>query len=522
MGSAYPPIRPYSRGEVAAPSAAEAADIDRSAIETRGVPQAVLMENAGRAAAVVLSKLFPKGPVAILVGPGNNGADALVLARTLESWGREVRVALVADRSADDALLHGWPVELVRDADLDDAAWNDMLGSASVVVDGVLGIGASGAPRKRQAAAITRVNDARRPVLALDVPSGIDATSGAVPGVAVRADVTVAFGAPKHGSLLHPARGLVGRLVAVDIAFPPASGETAARVVTPAWARSRLPRRDTDTHKNAVGRVLLVAGKPGMAGAAILAARAAFRAGAGLVRVCSSRANREIVQSAVPEAIWVDASDRRAVSEALGASDAVGAGPGLGTDREAARLLDGVVGEGGPIVLDADALNLAATGAFDLPALSRIRSVLITPHPGEMARLLGTEGGSSGDRPSTAREAAARFGCAVLLKGAPSLVAEPGGSLFVDSQSSSDLAVAGMGDALTGVAASLLAQGLSAGLAGAAGLYLTGRAARIAGRGAALVPSDVIRHLGDALIERGEASSDLGLPFVTFDADPAA
>jgi NAD(P)H-hydrate epimerase len=181
-----------------------------------------------------------------------------------------------------------------------------------------------------------------------------------------------------------------------------------------------------------------------------------------------------------------------------------------------------VLGSEGPIVLDADALNLAASGAFDLRATSRRRAALITPHPGEMARLLGTEGASPTDRASTARAAAARFGCSVLLKGAPSLVAEPEGALLVDSQSSSDLAVAGMGDVLTGVAAALLAQGCQPGLAGAVGLYLTGRAARIAGRGAALVPSDVIRHLGDALTERGEAASELDLPFVTFDADPAA
>jgi NAD(P)H-hydrate epimerase len=518
----HPLIRPYARGDVAAPTAAEAQDLDRNAIETGAVPQAVLMDNAGRAAAAVLSNLFPSGPVAVLVGQGNNGGDALVLARTLLSWGRDVRAAVVADRSEVDSLLHGWPVPLARDSDLDAAGWKGLLDSASVVVDGVLGIGASGAPRKPQAAAITRLNESARPVLALDVPSGIDATTGAVPGAAVRADVTVAFGAPKLGSLLHPARALVGRLVAVDIAFPRASHAIGATVVTPAWARRRLPRRDTDTHKNAVGRVLVVAGKSGMAGAAVLAARAAFRTGAGLVRVCSSPSNREIVQSAVPEAIWVDGSDPAAVGEAVHSSDAVGAGPGLGTDREASRLLEVVLAGDRPIVLDADALNLAASGAFDLTALSRSRNVLLTPHPGEMARLLGTERGAPTDRATTAREAAARFGCTVLLKGAPSLVAEPEGALLVDSQSSSDLAVAGMGDALTGVAAALLAQGLGTELAAATGLYLTGRAARIAGRGAALIPSDVIRHLGDALTERGEASSDLELPFVTFDADPVA
>jgi NAD(P)H-hydrate epimerase len=428
----------------------------------------------------------------------------------------------VADRSRRDDLLHGWPVPLVRDQDLGEAEWRSLLTSASVVVDGVLGTGASGPPRERQADALGRLNAAGRPVLALDVPSGIDASTGAVDGAAVRAAITVAMGAPKLGSLLHPARAHVGRLVAVDIGFPP-PGTDAARawVATPTWARERIPRRPADTHKKAVGSVLIVAGRQGMAGACVLAARAAFRAGAGLVRVCSSTANREILQSTVPEAIWVEASDSNALREALEASDAVAAGPGLGLEEDAARLLAEVLaGSRCSTVLDADALNLAAAGRFDLVAAARERPMLMTPHPGEMARLLPAARGA--DPAATARAAAAAFGCAVLLKGAPSLVADPAGSLGVDTQSSSDLAVAGMGDALTGVAAALLAQGLSPADAGAVALYLSGRAARIAGRGAALVPSDVIRHLADALGERGEATSDLDLPCVTFDADPAA
>src|SRR5690606_36667976 len=152
----------------------------------------------------------------------------------------------------------------------------------------ILGIGASGAPRERQAEALRRVNEARRPLLALDVPSGIDASTGAVDGEAAIASTTVAMGAPKLGSLLHPARARVGRLVAVDVGFPPLEeGEVSAWVRPPAWASARLPRRGTDTHKKAVGSVLIVAGRQGMAGAAVLAARAAFRAGAGLVRVSS-------------------------------------------------------------------------------------------------------------------------------------------------------------------------------------------------------------------------------------------
>ena len=524
MASAHPPLRPFARGGVAAPTGPEAAALDRRAIERLGVPKAVLMENAGRAAAAVLDRLFPTGTVVGLVGAGNNGGDALVLLRTVMAWGREVRGVIAADRPADDPLLHGWPVPLAHDTDLGEAALARLLASAAVVVDGVLGTGASGAPRERQAAAITSMNAARRPVLAVDVPSGIDASTGAVPGAATRADVTVSFGAPKLGTLLHPARALVGRLVAVDIAFPPLeASECGALVATPAWARERLPLRGTETHKKAIGSLLIAAGRVGMAGAAVLAARASFRAGVGLVRVCSFPANREVLQSAVPEAIWIDASDGSAVRAALEQSDALAAGPGLGTDDAASTLLGTLLsGPARPTLLDADALNLAAAGRFDLAKTARERPLLITPHPGEMGRLAAAVGGSTPvDPASTARAAAKRLGCAVLLKGAPSLVASPDGPLLVDTQSSSDLAVAGMGDALTGVAGALLAQGLDPRTAGAIGLYLTGRAARIAGRGAALIPSDVVRHLADALVEQGEFVNDLALPFVTFDADAA-
>jgi len=531
MSSAYPPLRPYARGVVPAPTAAEAIAIDRHAIESVGVPQPVLMENAGRAAAAVVARLYPEGPVVGLVGAGNNGGDTLVLLRTLQAWGREVHAVLTAARPADDPLLHGWAVPLTRDSDMDADRWTSLLASAGVVVDGVLGTGARGAPRERQAVAIRRINGCGRPVLAMDLPSGTDASTGAVPGEAVRAEATVAFGAPKIGSLLHPARALVGRLVAVEISFPPAaSSEPGAIVATPQWVRARLPLRGTDTHKKAVGSVLVIAGGVGMAGAAILAARAAFRSGAGLVRVCSDPENRAVLQSAVPEAIFVDGSDETAVLKALEGSDAVAAGPGLGTGAWARDVLGWLVaGPAVPTVLDADALNVAAAGGLELRDLAVARPLLLTPHPGEMSRLLGDapagdpgEGSPNGGGVAArARAAVSRFGCAVLLKGAPSVVASPAGPLVVDTQGSSSLAVAGMGDALTGACASMLAQGLDAATSGVIALFLTGRAARLAGRGRALVPSDVIRCLPEAVNDGGPAVSDLDLPFVVFDADPA-
>ena len=494
------------------------------------------MENAGRAAAAVLQRLHPKGRVVGVVGSGNNGGDALVTLRTLASWGRDVCAVTVADREHPEPLAHGWTLPTITDQALDQDGWARLLGSASVLVDGVLGTGVRGAPRARQAAAIEAVNASGRPVLAMDVPSGIDPTTGDVPGEAVRAASTVAFGAPKLGALLHPARAFVGRLLAVEIGFPPLeASESRAYLATPLWAAARLPGRSTDTHKNAVGRVLMVGGGKGMAGAAVLAARAALRAGAGMVRIASDPANREIVQTSIPEAVWVDTDDAAALAAAVSASDACVVGPGLGRNAWAVEVLRRVLEDVGrvstdvatPVLLDADALNLVAEGRVELGLGRPEAPLLLTPHPGEMARLL--DGGSesrASDPVGRAREAAARFGCAVLLKGSPSVVAAPGKSVAVDSQGSSDLATAGMGDTLAGVCGTFLAQGLEPAEAGAVGLCVTGRAARLAAMGVSLTPSDVVETIRRAMTSLAEVRSSppehaLGYPFVTLDAEPA-
>ncbi|MDX1494607.1 MAG: NAD(P)H-hydrate dehydratase, partial [Longimicrobiales bacterium] len=417
---------------------------------------------------------------------------------------------------------------------LDDDALAAALASAGLLVDGILGTGIRGAPRERQTRIIEAVNRAERPVVALDVPSGADATTGATPGAVVRADVTVSFGAPKVGALLHPARRWVGRHVVIEIGFPPMDdADASAFLVTPRWAHAHLPRRDTDTHKNRVGRVVVVGGGPGMAGAAILAGRAAFRAGAGLVQIVTAPGNREAVHGALPEAIVMGWDDSDALREALAEAGAVVVGPGLGRDDSAARVLKGVADSGdAPMVLDADGLNLVAEGVLDLEAVASRRDVLVTPHPGEMKRLMEGEDEAL-DAPASssievARWAADRFGCSVLLKGAPSVVAAQMRPVAVDTQSSSDLAVAGMGDTLSGVCGALLAQGLDAPDAGAVGLYLTGRAARRAGRGAGLTPSDVAEAVPGAIRESdmlgaaAEVTAELAhLPFVVFDADAA-
>jgi NAD(P)H-hydrate epimerase len=516
------PLRPYGRPFVPVPTGDESAAFDRWAIEHLGVPQSTLMENAGRGAALVLQRLYPSGPVVGVVGGGNNGGDALVALRSLAEWGREVRAILVGDRPDPEPLLHGWPV--ARRSGEDAGAWQG-IENAGAIVDGLLGTGAHGPPRERHAAAIRRINGSGRPVVALDVPSGVDANDGSVAGDAVRADVTVAFGWPKLGALLHPGRALSGRMIALDIGFPQVEeGRFGARLVTPAWARALRPERASDTHKKAVGVLLVIAGAPGMAGAAVLAARGALRAGAGLVRVASAEENRVVLQTAVPGAIFVDGSDRAALEAAVADSTAVAVGPGLGLDAWGREILNRAIAPGSaPLLLDADALNLAASGASPpLAEIARTRPLLVTPHPGEMSRLAPSDRDAfKRRRVDAARAWAAETGCTLLLKGSPSLVAAPGAPVLIDAMGSSDLATAGVGDVLSGVAGALLAQGVGARAAGALGLYLSGRAARLAARGAGMIPEDIVEHLPDALAEEGDGVTDLDLPAVIFDQDPA-
>ena len=480
------------------------------------------MENAGQRAALIIEHLFPKGRVAALVGSGNNGGDALVCLRALSAWGRRVMAVQVGQRPRPDPVLHGWEIPCTAfDPERPGAAEElaAFLGDADVVVDGLLGTGICGAPRPGHAAAIRAANEAAAAVVALDAPSGVDGTSGEVPGDAVRADVTVAFGWPKLGTLLYPGRERCGRIVAVEIGFPPQEAEDWARLATPGWAGTVLPRRPAVTHKYDVGALTIVAGST-MPGAAVLSARAAFRCGAGLVRVCASGRAAEVLGE-VPEALFVDAADEDAFRSAVERSDALAIGPGLGTGAAARRQLELAVEVRGlrPAVIDADALTLLAQGACGgISAVSGTNSVA-TPHPGEMAGLTaGTVADVQRDRVATARDFAAAHGLVTLLKGTPSLVADPEGRLLVSTQEGgSDLAVAGMGDVLTGAIGSFLAQGVKPVHAAGLALHVTGRAAARDGLGAALMPSDVVEAIPTSLSENGNGGTDLPFPFVIFD-----
>jgi NAD(P)H-hydrate epimerase len=521
-------VRPWAVANLACLTGSEAADFDSRAIRNRGVPEAALMERAGAGAAAVIHETDSNRDALVLVGKGNNGGDALVVARCLRAWGWSVEVLLTASRPHPDPLLHGWELPIRSTADMEDTALRSALHGGlergATVVDGMLGTGIQGAPRGEAARVIQVLEDLRAAqshsarVVSLDIPSGVDADSGAVHGVAVGADLTVSFGWPKLGSLLHPGRDRAGRQVSLEIGFPPLDGDLARRLLlTPAWAARNRPRRPAVTHKNEVGALAVVAGRTGMAGAAVLAARSALRTGAGFVRVVTPPENREVVQATLPDAVYVDATDLVAVQAALAASRALAVGPGMGTDSASAALLDLVLATPRPRVLDADALNLLAA-KDDLQESLAGAPTILTPHPGEASRLLANRGPETEDRLSTVDALRRMTGAVALLKGAPSLVLGDAG-LWVDTVGTSDLATAGMGDTLTGAVGAFLAQGCEPQTAAGLALVTTGRAAALAGAGPGLQAADVPDLIPSSLRE-GPGVTGLSVPGVLLDLDP--
>ncbi len=498
------------------PRASEMADIDRKAQEERDIPERLLMENAGRSIALIVQDLYPSGRVAAAVGSGHNGGDAYIALRILASWGRDVVAVQAASETPDPILAHEWTVRLEPASEAAHA-----FASAAVILDGILGTGVTGPPREGASRMIATINSSGRPVVAVDGPSGVDFSTGAVPGACIDAEVTIGLGLPKQGLLLHPARARCGRIIVAEIGFPPVeANEVGAAVLTPAWASSRLPERPPDAHKGDAGYLLIAAGHQGMAGAATLAARGALAAGAGIVRIASDAANREIHQSSVPEAIFVDLDNSAAVSEAGKWADALIVGPGLGTDGKAGKRLERALAatEEKPTLIDADGLNLFAEKADALAELAQERPLAITPHPGEMRRLLGVGIDEiAADPVAIAHKAAGRFGASVLLKGAPSVVASPGAVALVSSSGSSAAATGGSGDVLAGVCGALLAGGLAPREALAVGLFYSGRAAELGpARGRSSL--DIVDSLALALENPGADAPPQ--PFILFDQPP--
>jgi ADP-dependent NAD(P)H-hydrate dehydratase / NAD(P)H-hydrate epimerase len=465
--------------------AADAAALDRDAAAA-GIPSRALMQRAGAAAATEIVRRLPHlldDGVHIVTGAGNNGGDGWVLARALATAGVRVAITEATPSKTEDAKAER---ALARPLLATDAT-----GRERIVVDALLGTGARGAPRGDIAHAIETIAAARAQgatVVALDVPSGIDADTGEGT-TAVHADLTLTFAALKRGLLA--ARSHTGSIVVLDIGLGDGA-EGLPELVREHWVQEMVPPIAADAHKGVRGRMAIVGGGGGMTGAAVLAARAAMRSGIGLVRLVVPRDALPIVQEAEPYALahaWpVDDEGRAATQTTLSSwAHVLLLGPGLGATDETRQVARDVLGQWrGPAVIDADGLNVFAGDAETLGELCGGRPALITPHLAEASRLLGEDSQAvARDRYAAAARLAAVTHAAVLLKGVPTIITAPDGRTMVSASGTPALAAAGSGDLLAGISASLLVRVPDAFVAGACAAWVHGRAGEIATRGRA-------------------------------------
>ncbi|MDQ1343053.1 MAG: ADP-dependent NAD(P)H-hydrate dehydratase / NAD(P)H-hydrate epimerase [Pseudomonadota bacterium] len=475
-------------------TAEQVRDLDRRAIDEFGIPGYQLMTRAGHATLDALRALWPATKsIAVLCGPGNNGGDGYVVARVARAQGLRTEVFCLDD-----------PRQLrgdARQAHVDFVAagghcrpWRSEPLDVDVIVDALFGTGLTREISGDAAELLRAANAAQRPIVAVDIPSGLHADSGAVLGVAARAALTVTFIGRKLGFYLGEGPEHVGRLVCDDLGVPPQTYSivtASASLLGESDVAAALPRRGRSVHKGSHGHVLVIGGGPGMPGAARLAGEAALRAGAGLVTVAVHPDNVGIVAER-PELMCTAARSARDLATVLARATVVAIGPGLGTDVWGRGQLEAALGSGLPLIVDADALNLIA----ERPRASD--HWVLTPHPGEAARLLGSTGRAvQADRLAAARQLQARYGGHVVLKGAGSIVQSPGDVPRICDRGNPGMAAGGMGDVLTGVIAGIAAQCGDLARAARAGVFVHAQAGDLAARRGerGLLASDLLDQL---------------------------
>ena len=510
-------------------TAEEMRAIDRRTIEGGHATGIELMRRAGRGVVDAIEGRYGSllGLRAlVLCGTGNNGGDGFVAAAEMRDRGAAVRVVVLGqpgriqgDAALAMAELSGPGIEVATaTTEPELATIIRELDEWDLGVDALLGTGARGVPEGAIAAgvqALRELDDAGTRIVAIDLPTGVDADTGAIARRAVRADFTVTFGSPKRGHYLYPGRAFSGELEVVDIGLvsPPAGDPIGAvRLSTAAAMAALLPLRDPRAHKGMAGRVLVIGGSPGLTGAVALAARAASRAGAGYVQVAIPASLHDVMAAKLTEQMPIRCAESperslvpaswESIAAHLDRIDAVALGPGLSRDPGSLELARRAVAEvAKPMVIDADALR-AVAGAVQLLAHARAPRVL-TPHLGEMSRLTGlTTETLEARRIDAPREWADTWNTVVLMKGAPTVIASPQGGTHVNPTGNPGMATAGMGDVLTGVVAALLAQGLDAHGAAALAAYLHGAAGDhvAAERGLiGLVAGDVVESMPAAI-----------------------
>ncbi len=487
-----------------------------------------LMERAGRGVAkAILGSFGPRGKACIFVGPGNNGGDGLVVARLLgeAGWKCSVHLLKTSELTLDTSKNYQrLDKKSIQEIDATRTDWTKLatedLADATVIVDAIFGTGFKGAPRGRAAEMIALINATKAalktPVIAIDIPSGVDGTTAEVVGEAIRATETITIGVPKTGLLFYPGKEHVGALSVIDIGFPTEIIDANSN----AWfyldedaAAKKLPRRAPDIHKYEAGRLLLIAGSDDYRGAALLAAESALRGGAGMVHLAVPEGIRAEVSVALREAVTIALPQTKAKTIGRGAAaelqryvekcDAIAIGPGLGRNEETDEFVrDFVAQMTKPTVLDADGL-MAFPGHTDELVMARA-PIVVTPHGGEMKKLVADVGdGVPLERLNETLEIARRLGVILVRKGAPTLIASPDGDeIWINASGSSALATVGTGDVLTGLLGSLIAQGASPMDAACIACFLHGRAGEMAAaekseRG--VIAGDLIPLLGPAM-----------------------
>lgn len=486
---------------------AESAAWDRRA-EQDGVALEVLMENAGRGSAAVILERFGNAArrgVLIATGPGHNGGDGWVVARTLHALGIPAFVASTGESAPLTAKVAARARALGVRVVAADGPWPQV----GLLVDALLGTGATGAPKGTVADLLARLHDLPLPVVALDGPTGLDLGSGLQHG-APRADLTITFGGLRRGHLL--ARDEVGTIVVIEIGHSPAD-PTLATLVTDDQAASWLPRLRAKAHKGERGKVLCVGGAPGMSGALRLSARAAFAAGAGLVHTLSPAESATLIAGAEPDVqarVWDGGVESEELRVLLDQADALVVGPGLGRTPETRMRVTALLasasprsarGGAAPVVLDADALTAFGGAIGELKASLAGRPAVLTPHLGEFRALYPAHAAVAEQDPwSAAAAAAMEIGAVVLLKGVPTVIAHPDGQLLTVAAGNPGLATGGSGDILSGLIGAALAAGVDPFHAAALGAQALGRAGDLAARrhsARALRPMDVIAAFPD-------------------------
>ncbi|SFG00322.1 NAD(P)H-hydrate epimerase [Desulfotomaculum arcticum] len=478
----------------------EMAAIDHAAINDYAIPGIVLMENAGIRTVEIISQLLESTTntnIVILAGKGNNGGDGFVIARHLYNKGARVQLFLFGEENKvkGDALtnLTIWkgmgqkiyPLNSTHDVNMVKMAVN----SAELIIDALYGTGFKGTVSDLLASVFKSINLSGKTVIAVDIPSGIEADTGKINGPCIRADHTVTFAYPKLGLVLYQGCNYVGKLHVVDISIPAAalSKVASSRYLTTSELINEIwPSRKGPEHKGDFGRVLVVAGSRGMSGAAVLAAEAAARIGAGLVTLGVPSAIHDIAENKLTEVMTFPLAETakgnishttlKDILDRCHSSDVIAIGPGLGTGTETSTLVqDIIMNITIPCVLDADGLNAMAGKAGLFKSVKS--NLVLTPHPGEMARLTGHSVKEiQQNRIGITARKAKEWGCSILLKGAKTIICGPDGSIYINGTGNPGMASGGSGDVLTGIIAGLMAQGLTPVNAAVAGAFIHGRA----------------------------------------------